>query len=501
MHEATSVTSQNGRWQAMNNLADDMTEAEVLAALSRLKTLALHENEAALGALLRRWAILNPLAAVGYSKDLNGRDRVTAMSAAIATWSEHDLKAADAWVQALPRGPLHDAGIEALACALTARDPDRAIGLAQTLPPNAANQAIGFIFSALALQDPAAAAARAVSLTNIGTRSMAVRQAASAWTASNAEAALSWANSLPDTASRDLALQAIVPTWAEKEPQQAAEFAMKSMQGWRQQSSLAGVLRTWLDIDSDQALPWMENLPDDAFKTSLLDSTLRLVGPRSPDLGAKIIAMMPPNETQDTALNNFVKTWSYYDARSVEEWARAQTDEHIGHVVWPALVQGLAASNPTNALEIAGSIPDERGRRTATTLALDTWTESEPAKAAAWAEEHSDYDKDLQLIAYRWSSTDPKSTADWLRSLPADDRRDTAVEGMLWSLTTRDLPRAAESVSLIGDKEKRIEQYEYILPTWVDQDPVLARKWIRNAVLPAELRDKLLNPTLPAALR
>jgi hypothetical protein len=40
VHEATSVTSQNGRWQAMNNLADDMTEAEVLAALSRLKTLA-----------------------------------------------------------------------------------------------------------------------------------------------------------------------------------------------------------------------------------------------------------------------------------------------------------------------------------------------------------------------------------------------------------------------------------------------------------------------------
>src|SRR4029079_12197855 len=122
------------RLRAIMAVADNLGSDEIHDALVRLEKVHFQERDKLLFVLLHRWGELDPKAALDYARKIKADDRSSAVTHVIKGWCESDPAAAQAWIAALPRGPVKDAAQGGFIEALAGTDPIRAFALARNGP-------------------------------------------------------------------------------------------------------------------------------------------------------------------------------------------------------------------------------------------------------------------------------------------------------------------------------------------------------------------------------
>jgi hypothetical protein len=445
--------------RAIGAIADGLDPQQIREALKAVENMHIRERQAIVSSLLSRWVEIEPEAAFAYA--LQTEPEFDSIDEVIVSWVKQDETAARAAIEKLPEGRNRSAALAGLVEALGEIDPERAF--LEVQKNKFFSYSIESVFEKWASKDPQTATLYALKLTERSMRRDAFRAVAKAWAEADLPAALQWTETLPDC---DVA------------------------SGYTGTSSpLAVVVADWMDRDPEGALHWLEERPVD----SKTQDTLTALGLEAiskigdPLISARIVTMLPPSPTQNTAWQNLMSWWAYNDLNGALAWARAQKDE-VQQIVMPALARELANSDPAEALELVSG----RGAQAMTDV-FKTWAFRDPVSASDWLKTQPSNAENLQSIAYAWVQKDVAKATEWINGIDNGTDKDKAIGYVVDHIQVTHPDVARAWIAGIHDEKKRNEAYGDLASVWFVFDPVAARKWLSTAPVPDDMRSRIMK--------
>lgn len=238
--EPESLQSQ----EELEELADDIPEGQVRAALDTLSTDPSSACIIVARRLVEHWANVSPDAAAQWVANLpdNNFSHV-ASGQLMVSWAQTNLEAALMWVQGQPDGGNKTAAELTLAHeAAAGKEPVKAIELIAGLAPSQERD----------------------DLLNYS-----VRQ----WANQDRDTAVQWINQIPDETLRGQLLENVALDWAVADPVDSAQFAATVLpSGSGQDKTVVSIVRFWAVCAPNQAAAWItQSLGGDLRNVALMN--------------------------------------------------------------------------------------------------------------------------------------------------------------------------------------------------------------------------------------
>jgi len=424
---------------ALERLAVVWVEHDVHGALAAAEDVAdeAQRNELK-AAIMRTWARTDPDALLDYVLDLDPEHRDEA---------------------------LRTGGLQAFAFV----DPQRALRAAEGVPGDLGAMMKRAALMSLARDDPLAAISLAQSLPATGEREQMLSVIASSYGRTDPEAALAWAQSLyPPSPS---AVANVIASMARVDPDRAIDLVFETMDAMNQRGAgpfMSLVSNGSLDAEhtaklADRLLAtpgrapelqmltqmWATRQPQDAMRWLLAKGN---TAPRSAigQAAAQLARMDPaaaiayvdtaPPYLRATLISSVADGYAQTDARAAASWIAQHRGEPGYDAAVAAIAQRTAATDPSAAARLFGSInvaeapdaPQVAGRITA------EWARRDHRAAAGWAAALADEDSRATAVgtaAAQWAQRDAPGARGWTLGLPTGAARDAAVTQLLGAAT------------------------------------------------------------------
>lgn len=382
-----------------------------------------------------------------------------AMLELLVDWWQKDPNASRAWVFQMPEGMNKNEAIRTLFSITADQDPSQALAMLGKLQPNQARDAVSTIFNSWGGKDPATA----------------VRQLAT----------------LPTQSLQDMAATALGFAWARNDPKAALAWASQLPLGDTRITLHGNLLKAWAQDDLGAAVAYLEKMPESPERSQGIEWLSDSLVDKDPSAALELVDLLPAGEKQDNLLSQLTSKWMSSDPDKAWDWAKLQTDERVRSLVWPAIAQGLAETDPRAAAEMALSLPENQSRRSSTIANVaERWARKDPAAAAAYIQQLPEDTAKLAMsrLAGQWADRDPEGATRWLNGLPTGSKHDAALEGVAKGLLEKDPVKAGSLAMSINDPDKREEVVFSIGQAWMYNDPQGAARWMAQPNFPAEVR-------------
>jgi RNA polymerase sigma factor (sigma-70 family) len=426
----------------------------------------------------------------------SGPGNATMLESVLDAWYRRDAPAVHAWAKALPSGPARNAVVVDLAIVASRQDPGCCADLAailDALPPSWSRRvATARVAQEWATRDPKAAAAWILKLP---ARGPGDEVAVPTFTLDDPRSD----PGLPPLATidQDALFDKDHPEYAT--PRRKANELVEA-----RLSALSNIARSWAASDLAAARLWSEGLEDPTERAEAMEA----VG----------------------------EVWAASDSRSVLDYARAHPEaewsggwlciaatnlisrdpaaaESLMRLVPPALRDGLWSQ----VLQSLGrERPEEAAREAIAVLLqrdwkvvqghyngvlwthLTTWTQRDPAGAAACAESLPKsplQETVIGIIGQAWARSDPRAVLDWAQRLP-EESRGRLVGLAVAELAPSDLDRARRTAMTLTEQAGRGEALYGVATAWGRTAPETALAWARS--MPSQERDGCISNVLVA---
>jgi hypothetical protein len=462
-------------------------------------------------------------------------------------WAGRDLPAAIAWAEKIPDPALATGVLEMILPQFAARDPLRALALAEAQGPEFLAKVRDSLFEHWAQKDPPAALARfGREFLDADSTSYQVAHALGEWMQRDMPAALAWLDaegSGGDMQRLNLLNNAVIPS-AHK-PGQAAPLAdalLRQPDFPHKQSTLNSLLQYWQQQDPEAAQKWLTRVPDAAERADLIE---KLVPAhwydhmKNPEGLLPLALTLPPGEARDARLSTLVTTWAKTDPAAAAAWLEQheKSDPTLASAaarVEGGLVAALATVDPAAARVRYEALPPGPARLAAAPEIALAWSAQDPAAAARWLEQelpsisqqklgnlaqyarygpnHVVEDSEARITQIlgqstrAWFAREPEAALAWAEAIPDPNRQSLA----LLSLGSRNVygdenssavspERHAALLSKIQNPAQREITLGMMLSTWINEDRATARAWLEthDALSPESTARLLLQATPP----
>ncbi len=188
-----------------------------------------------------------------------------------------------------------------------------------------------------------------------------------------------------------------------------------------------------------------------------LDVQLRALDGRS---AARLAAMLPLFDGQESLLTQAVQSWAGSDAAACARWVRSRRAGPAREAAIRALASaGDQLSPPDAATWAANELPPGELQDAAVSSALDRWAAVSPSDAAAWAEstlEGPARDRAMSGALESWARRDAGAAAQWADAQVGEgSSRDTARAGLVRAMAGS---RPADAVAMAASVESPEER-------------------------------------------
>lgn len=316
----------------------------------------------ALREIYRRWAEVDPLAALAQAQTLDNGTRDLVLFDATRGFVEAQPQQAAAYFAAPPaadaRGSLRNLGDRQLMLNLALagwaeQDGTGALAFLNGQPANALYPGpAGSLGLEFARQDPAAA-----------------------W---------SWAMRLSDQSARSSALQGVITTWAQTDPSAAAN-AVLGLSGNADYADLATAFaHTWANTDMTAAAQWVAAQPDGAVQAK---AAAGIVGQWASDDPAAAAAWAGtlPDAARASAYEDVAGSWARFDPAAARDWLNSLPLGNARDAAIDGYLDTWGNSDlPVDKLAWAGRISDPQVREGITVKLLNSWLGDAPQTARQW---------------------------------------------------------------------------------------------------------------------
>ncbi len=441
----------------------------------------------ALVAVAEAWASTDPAAALAHAAHVNDRRHANLLrSAAIEHWASVDPLALLEYLSAAPLEDVRAAG--PVFAMLASADPSTAIALAERLTGTQRTEALAAGFTALTMQDAAAAIERLARVPAGVERSQLTRAVATGYASTNADAAIAWMKALdpPSTVARE----GIVDGLFSAHPERAIDFVVAEISegaatrlalgldwsaldpgtviGSEFFAQLAGAVASTRDASSQASLQmitasWVETDPEGALTWAVARGEPAVVRQIGEEIGSQDIGLalayaerLAPEQRSEWIAHAAIG-YAKHDPMD----AIRVLDQLRGHTLYEAALGGVINAVAVTHPQIAAQIV-ERGGETVPAEAIQNlasrWVMSEPAAAARWAT--GLYDPEQRSLAVgnvmaNWAAFNPHAAGRWAQSLPAGPVRDTALRGVVTNALINRFPVERAWLDAFADSELR----------------------------------------------
>ncbi len=274
-------------------------------------------NAVAMRAIERRWAEVDPLAALELWSE-HGPDRVS--DAFFTAWSRLSPLAALRWLETLPEGDRKGSTRSAILGTIARSDPQRALDYANQLAdgPDRA-QLVAKAFEVFVSKNSAQALAAAKMLPEGSGKQAAFDTVIKKMADSNLEEAQRLLASLPPD-SVSMAGREVGSRMAQGDPESAVRWANSLPEGKSRQGAFWAIAGAWATKDVAGAAAWLDGMPAGPSRDAAVEGFAVRTAPKDPEGSAIWAATLPPGSTRAAVLKRSVGIWHRYDAAAAEEW-------------------------------------------------------------------------------------------------------------------------------------------------------------------------------------
>lgn len=357
--QAMREPGQVARMQSLMDLYAEMTPAELAAEAERLESLPMGDRLMASMLLFSSWAESDPLGALAHANDM-GRGGAFVKPTILRSWASLDPVNAAKYFDDNPdefremgwgrgRG---GSGAGVIAREWAKADPDGAMAWARGLEGDDRVTAVTSVAGEMAVTDPAGAAA-AVAKLDPGDRARAYGEVAEQWARQDFEAAEAWISTLTGE-SKDRAMAEALDVLAGSDPRAAADKVAMIADADQRGDAVRDVATSWARENPPEAAEWLfsQDAGDDRrAMRGVIGNWVR----QDPAGALEFIESRPAGEGRDTAAQTYL-------------WMNRDGD-------------------PREAVSLAETIADERGRERTVRMVADRWMDQDEAGARNYIEQ------------------------------------------------------------------------------------------------------------------
>lgn len=508
---------------------------------------SLHEQYG-MASIVSEWAMDDPAKAAERLGKLPAKLQASGVVSLAKVWASKDAGAAQAWALSLGDSKQRQLALGAVAGGIAARDPDAALESLDALDASSRRAGIKAVFSTLldldfdlalekasGITDPAEKkAALAVlcgsdyysgddpfaSMSTYGGRSseqlvklLGELPAGQARSAALERLGSHLGAATPDEAERilatysgkerDLLESRMLRRMAETEPGRALDLYQSLPPGQQTPSTLGSIINNLASTDPEKALELALNSDSEQLRSTGAAQAFRHLAESNPEAASQRLDSLPAGSPErQAALYSLASVWGRQDPDAAAAWAD-ELDPQARAVAYDSLIPALAESDPLKASGLLADLVqsgtnDPTGRLSNMTSNLvDRWANSDMDAAAGWTaalEESTIKSSAVSQLVSTWHAQDPDGAAQWINNLPEAASRDSAVRYVVQATSRHDPAGAFEWASTLSDDQQRFNQMENVATRWLASDQEQARAAIRQSDLPAEVRQRLLEP-------
>ena len=301
----------------------------------------------------------------------------------ISKWVVTAPADAVAWVEASPPGTNRETMVVNAVISMQEKNPQAALQVLRrnTTALNGFGNIASTLFSTWAGHDPQAAAAGALQL-NGSLEQEALSGVAKAWAERDPRSALHWIDSLPKTLARQGLVQSVGDEWAGNDPRAELAWARGLKDETARRSATLSGISSLATADLGAALDVIQTLPAGDDHDQALQAAAEKAAESDARSALKILDQMPAGPMRNDLMRQFCANWGEAEPRAALDW----------------LIQNAPAGK--GGYQNVGDM-------------VETWMQSAPDEAMAWAE-----------------------------ALPAGDNRDTIMARIANGFVKTDLDRA-----------------------------------------------------------
>jgi len=228
---------------------------------------------------------------------------------------------------------------------------------------------------------------------------------------------------------------------------------------------------------------YLNRLPDSAWKENLLQEAGNRAAASDPLEAIQLAGQMSRGNAQTSLLQTAVSTWIGTDPKAAYNWMQTVSDTALREQLIAAAAQSYALKDPANA---AGWLTSTGQADSVTEEAalniVETWSQSDPAAAAAWAAQFpagKDRKSAINSVLLHWLPSDSAAAEAWIQTLPEEDQGQAAGSiATQWSM--RDPSGAAAWAVTLPEGQARSQAIGQVVTSWLNTDPAAAAEWAQQ---------------------
>ncbi len=303
------------------------------------------------------------------------------------------------------------------------------------------------------------------------------------WAKADPDAAFASLNDLDFKNQRNESIS-IVTSLASQDPQRAAKWLEDPESGfksfpWMGRMLATSIAKEWVRHDPDAALAWAASLPGDK-QAGAYSGILVNLAASDPERAASLAEGLEPGKNRMSAVSEVARTWAKTDPVAVLEWsltldkASRESASRQAVMIW-------AQQNPKDAAAFVDTLSAEGSNVDSymTSIAW-SWSNSEPAEAAAWLGAQADgHGKQTAMshVMWNWTKTSPEAAGEWLGTQPEGAARDSGIGGLVKAAFEFDPPGALAWAAQLSDEKRREQTVNRYAQMWVRRDSEAANQW------------------------
>jgi hypothetical protein len=187
--------------------------------------------------------------------------------------------------------------------------------------------------------------------------------------------------------------------------------------------------------------------------------------------------------TQERTYRDLARRWGSDDYAAAERMIATLPTEQQAEARAAAL-EGLAQTDPKQALAKLSAIPAGEARNDATRTTLDYMSRTDAAGAATWLMTNADDEAKrggIEAIMPNYVTQDPKGALAFAQSVPAGENRDAALSSYVFSNRTAPAPERLAVAETIEDERSRNRTIFMTTAGWMRDDPTAANAYIQSS--------------------
>lgn len=489
-----------------SRFADTLDEEGIRRAMEQVRAAPETISRVSLrGALMRRWAELDLLAAIEYARSDKTSSRLFGdrlISRVMYGWAQNDPAAAKVWADGLPEGKEKQHVMGGILNALAEKEPDQAFQMMLNTP-KASNEILGYgyqLFSGMAQRNAADAARKVMLLPPGQLRSQGIQIIAGQWATFDPKAAAQWAVPLPAGESQRHAFGGVLSTWARTDPKVAAAYAQGIESDSTRCDCIMYVASSWSQTDPASAMDWMKTLPDDSSRSSAVGSILSNWSRTDSDAAAAYVLKLKEDPKYGDYLQSLRFSWDQHDLQGALKWAQKQSDPKVEQNFTAEILTEWTSYEPEKAAAQVKFLKDPQAKKQAMENVARQWSVDAPEKAMTWLVSlpaGEDRDSAMRNAVANWTRSKPADVATRLGRLPEGATRDAMISSFADNVAQNNPEAATAWAFSISDDKKRDSAASDALKKWSQTNRFAATNWVNQQNFTLEDRAKYLGLVQP----